>query len=155
MFATFSVSAIWLIYVYHQTLISLVCSSVRQMTFLNNFSTGRILSNHYSVYLNTRNTKCYWWLTNVTNVDDSFNAGIGSRTAQDPFFSNSFNHPVNNININNLGSFNNGVSGASRSVSTTTSIVNGRKHTVTKIQDMNVSSYHSPWMKKPALYDSN
>ncbi|CAO3630379.1 unnamed protein product [Mucor hiemalis] len=69
--------------------------------------------------------------------DDSFNAGIGSRTAQDPFFSNSFNHPVNNININNLGSFNNGVSGASRSVSTTTSIVNGRKHTVTKIQDMN------------------
>lgn len=49
------------------------------------------------------------------------------------------NHPSTNINNNIFANFSGGVSGATRSVSTTTSIVNGHKHIITKIQDVNVS----------------
>ncbi|KAI7896732.1 DnaJ domain-containing protein [Mucor mucedo] len=66
--------------------------------------------------------------------NDPIMGGGGTRVVRDPFLS-AFEGPTVNSNV--FGSFNDGLSGASRSVSTTTTIVNGQKHTITKIQDAN------------------
>jgi hypothetical protein len=71
--------------------------------------------------------------------DDPLTGG-GTRIVKDPFLS-AFDNPTINNNI--FGSFNDGVSGASRSVSTTTTIVNGQKHTITKIQDADVNNNYA------------
>lgn len=68
--------------------------------------------------------------------DGIASSGIRTSMTHDPFKS-AFGHPQNNDNSNNNIFNMNGVSGASRSVSTTTSIVNGHKHTITKIIDAN------------------
>ncbi|GAN01874.1 DnaJ homolog subfamily B member 8 [Mucor ambiguus] len=63
-------------------------------------------------------------------------SGIRASMIHDPFTS-PFDHPRNVSNISNNIYNMNGVSGASRTMSTTTSIVNGHKHTITKIIDAN------------------
>ncbi|CEP11697.1 hypothetical protein [Parasitella parasitica] len=68
--------------------------------------------------------------------DPFLGGGIGSgdlhASMMHDSFRSSFDHPQSN-NVYNI----NGMSGASRTMSTTTSIVNGHKHTITKITDAN------------------
>lgn len=61
---------------------------------------------------------------------------MGVRRSRDPFTS-PFDHPTHSL----FPSIHDGFSGASSSVSTTTTIVNGQKHTITKIHDQNVSFF--------------
>ena len=68
--------------------------------------------------------------------DGITSSGIRASMIHDPF-SSPFNHTQNNSNSSNNIFNMNGISGASRTMSTTTSIVNGHKHTITKIVDAN------------------
>lgn len=90
---------------------------------------------------------CFWYqqenLILINAIDDTFmndrgvgGGAFGGRIIIDPF-SSPFHQTKGTDNI--FSSLNRGIPGASRSVSTTTSIVNGRKHTITKIQDASVS----------------
>ncbi|KAI8641933.1 DnaJ domain-containing protein [Parasitella parasitica] len=68
--------------------------------------------------------------------DPFLGGGIGSGDIHASMMPDSFRSPFDhaqNSNIYNMS----GMSGASRTMSTTTSIVNGRKHTITKITDAN------------------